>query len=127
MQRTLTIDADDIHIVLTRSTVADARVRQSIIDAMQRLGRRSADTIAVAYLVTQMVECQGLPFQHVHECPSDQAIDAMVDAWEGMDEMLAGQIDTGLVKLREPAAVSEKKVTSTSPNGTSEQVAIPIP
>src|SRR5258705_531763 len=85
--RTVSIDFDDlnIHIVLARSTVSDARTRIAMWNLLKGNSREDTSSL-MPFFVTQLVRCEGLPFEKLTVPPTLPELEGLLDAWDDMDE-----------------------------------------
>lgn len=127
MDRTLTVDFEDVHVVLGRSSVADARTREQLFDA---LGDRQSDPAQVfCYFATQVVIAEGTVIdERITVFPGNETVRDLYARWcTQTDEMLMVALKSGLLALRKPPDNAEKKQFAPLLSATSAPVLTPIP
>ena len=117
MSSTITIDWNGVHVVLGRSTVADARLRRQLYSLIPK-ERQNVDASNYCFFITQLRECSGLPFKQVTTLPDLGSLVTDLDNWDNLDEMLVEKITDDLKAMREDTGEGEKKVSTNSPSGT---------
>lgn len=105
--QTITIDQDGVHIVLARSTIADARIRRGLYGMLSEENRMGENATFI-YFITQIVECQGLPFGKVLVLPTEEQLQDMLDDWGDTDEAIYIKIVDAINALREGGADQKK-------------------
>lgn len=124
--RTTSVDFGDIHLVLARSTLADARVRRQVFEA---LGDDSREANVFTFLFTQIEEATGTNWRKLEIFPGKDEVRELFTAWcEDTDEILVNAIQDAIIVLRQTPLVSTdaKKPSALSSELMSEVAPIPV-
>lgn len=127
MQKHLTVEFDDIRIVMGRASAADARVRRQVFES---LGEMTRNTNTFAFFITQVESAINYPISDkLTVFPGEDRVKELFAEWEEQtDEILLDELEKALMALRaNPNVDGQKKQSAPSFVSTSVMEPIPIP
>jgi hypothetical protein len=110
MTRALTVDYEEVHLVLAAASLAVGSLRRSLLATLPK-EEQTPDASTFAFFITQIAECKGMafPFERLTANPGLEKLQEGVAAYMQIDEALNELIVTALTALRRPPEIAEKK------------------